>query len=72
MLTRWVPRVLSEANKQVRIACCRDLLTALQSRLTKHNLVIIDEKWFYCRGKQPGNTVGSWMSPDGDRRQTPV
>lgn len=72
MITKWVPHVLTEANKQMRITCCRDLLAALQLRLTKHNLVTIDEKWFYCRAKQPRNTVGSWMGPGGDRRQTAI
>ena len=38
---------------------------------THSNLVVIDEKCFYCRKIQPSNKIGSWICPGGDvRRQT--
>jgi len=72
MHTRWVPHSLSEQNKERRVECCRNLVTMLNSRIAKANMITIDEKWFYCRKLLPRNVVGSWIGPDGDRLQTAV
>lgn len=70
--TKWIPHTLSEHNKSVRVARCQDLLESLSSRLTKSNLVTVDEKFFYCRKLQPRNKIGIWIDPfgDDDIRQT--
>lgn len=70
--TRWVPHVLSDHNKAVRVERCTDLIEALAFRLTRNNLITIDEKWFYLRQLQPRNVIGSWVTPGGDeeRRKT--
>ena len=70
--TKWVPHTLSEANKAIRLTRCQDLMDSFSSRLTKSNLVTIDEKYFYCRNMQPRNVIGSWLGPWGDepRKQT--
>lgn len=68
--TKWVPHTITERNKIVRVERCRDLLESMASRLTKSNMVTIDEKFFYCRKLQPRNKIGSWIGPYGDVRQT--
>ena len=64
--SRWVPHQLSPQNKAVRSERCKDLLEQLKSRLTRKNLVTIDEKWIYMRNMNPRNTIGSWVTPGGD------
>lgn len=68
--TKWIPHTLTNANKAVRVARCTDMIETLESRLTKENLVTIDEKWFYARKIKPSNKIGSWVSPGGDVVQT--
>lgn len=72
MHTRWVPHVITEYHRQQRVECCTNMLQSFESRITKSNLVTIDEKWFYCRKMLPRNVIGSWIGPDGDRKQTAV
>lgn len=72
MHTRWVPHVLTQQNKDRRVECCENILTSVNSRIARANLITIDEKWFYCRKMLPRNVVGSWMGPYDDRRQTAV
>lgn len=69
--TAWVPHRLSEAQRQLRVERMQDMLEAFKSRLVKRNLVVVDEKWFFYRYLLPRQDIGSWMSPEGDRRQTP-
>lgn len=64
--TKWVPHTLSIANKALRVERCKDLSEALPTRLCKENLVTIDEKFFYLRNLNPRNTIGCWMTPEGD------
>lgn len=69
--TRWVPHTLSENNKAVRVERCQVLIDSMQSRLCMKNLVIVDEKLFYCRNMKPSHTYGTWVFPGGDVTQTP-
>lgn len=70
--TKWVPHTLSDHNKVTRVERCRDMLESFSSRITKANLVTIDEKFFYCRKVAARNKIGSWLSAGGDEplRQT--
>lgn len=70
--TRWVPHTLTDGNMAVRVERCHDMLESYSTRLTKANLVTVDEKVFYCRKLAPRNVIGNWLSADGDtqRRQT--
>lgn len=72
MHTRWVPHVISEHHRQQRVECCTNMMQSFESRITRSNLITIDEKWFYCRKMLPRNVVGSWVGPGGDRRKTAV
>ena len=72
MHTRWVLHVITEYHRQQRVECCTNMLQSFESRITKSNLVTIDEKWFYCRKMLPRNVIGSWIGPDGDQKQTAV
>ena len=48
------------------------MLEAFRNRNVVNNLIVVDEKWFYCRKLMPRNVIGSWISPDGDGHiQTP-
>ncbi len=64
--TRWVPHQLTPYNKAVRYERCQDMLEQMKSRLTRKNLITIDEKWIYLRNMNPCNTIGSWVTPGGD------
>lgn len=64
--TRWVPHTLTESNKLTRVERCIKMLETFNSRITKANLITIDEKWFYCRKLRPRNVIGAWLGPDGD------
>ena len=44
--TRWVPHVLNNYNKAVRVERCTDLIEALAFRQTRKNWITIDEKFF--------------------------
>ena len=66
------PHVITEYHRQQRVECCTNMLQSFESRITKSNLVTVDEKWFYCRRMLPRNVIGSWIGPDGDRKQTAV
>ena len=70
VLTRWIPYPVTEGRKAIRVERITDMLEALKSRVVAKNLVIIDEKWFYCRHLRPKNKIGSWISPSGDQIQT--
>lgn len=67
--TKWVPHTLSVQNKAVRVERCQELIQVMQSRLTKANLVTVDEKFFYLRNLKPKNTIGAWVQPFGDVEQ---
>ena len=64
--TRWVPHVLNNYNKAVRVEKCTDLIEALAFRQTRKKLITIDQKFFYLRHLQPRNVIGSWLTPGGD------
>lgn len=51
--TKWVPHVLTNRIRDLRVTCCENLIHDFNSRLTKKGLVTIDEKWFYCRKLRP-------------------
>jgi len=70
--TKWVPHTLSEANKVLRVARSEDLLVTYDSRLSRSNLVTIDEKCFYCRHLQPRNKIGNWLSETSAQGDEPV
>ena len=65
--TKWVPHILTERNKAIRMERCQNLIQSLNSRLGKSNLITIDEKFFYCRKLKPRNKIGSWVSASGDQ-----
>lgn len=60
--TKWVPHTLTEGNRASRVNICEELRVAYKSRLTRSNLVTIDEKFFYCRSLAPSNKIGNWLS----------
>ena len=68
---RWVPHELTDVQKEARVQCCEEMLTAHNARNTSRYTVVTDEKWFY--EKPLGNTATRrcWVSPQGDvKRQT--
>lgn len=67
-LTKWVPHTLSDGNKFLRVERCQELIDSFTSRISKSNLVTIDEKFFYCRKVKAKNRIGSWVSASGDER----
>ena len=66
MKTQWVPHQLTDAHRLLRVERCQDMLLAFRSRITKANLVNVDEKWLFARYLLPKNDVGSWVGPGGD------
>lgn len=62
---KWVPHVLTDFNKAVRVDRCNELIATMQSRLCKSNMVSVDEKWFYCRKLKPSNRIGTWLTEEG-------
>lgn len=63
---KWVPHNLSEANKEARVSCCTELIEKFTRRNIHRNLVVADEKWFFCRPVGCPQTRRSWCSADGD------
>ena len=66
---RWVPHLLSDDNKQERVARAKDFLAVLRSRrLLKEEkvLVVIDEKMLYHRAVGNKSCSHAWIGPDGD------
>ena len=71
-ITKWVPHTLTHFNKDTQVGCCNMMLEAFHNRNAVNNLIVVDEKWFYCRKLMPHNVIGSWVSPDSDGHiQTP-
>ena len=62
---RWVPHTLSLANKNARIACCRNIKEAFVRRNIHRDLIVVDEKWFYARPLGCPQTLRSWVPIDG-------
>jgi hypothetical protein len=60
---RWVPQILSEAQKATRVQCSQSLLTILREQQTRawHDIVTLDESWFdYSTDHEL-----IWLPPDG-------
>lgn len=68
---RWIPHVLTEKNKAVRVERAREILRVVDRRLMKEKLVVIDEKWVYFRSVRPKECNRAWVNEAGDRPQLP-
>jgi hypothetical protein len=63
---RWVPYTLTDVHKEKRVEDCHAILNCLSQRITKKNLIIIDEKQFFDRPLGCPTTRRSWVEPGGD------
>lgn len=70
--TKWVPHTLTERNRASRVAICEELRVIYASRLTRSNLVTIDEKFFYCRSLAPSNKIGNWLNETTAQGDDPI
>ena len=58
LCSRWIPHILTDDNKRIRVTCCQEMLNVYSARRAKENIVI-DEKWIYL---QKNATVTWWMA----------
>jgi hypothetical protein len=65
MMAKWVPYNLTERQKQNRVAGCRLLIAKLQARMSRRTLIVVDEKWVYCRQLSSPNNVRNWVPING-------
>ena len=67
---KWVPHMLTEANKERRVVVGRQVLNVLNRRISKR-LVVTDEKWIYHRNTPSSAHQHFWVDSGGDRPQQP-
>lgn len=69
---KWVPHLLTQANKENRVICCQELIVTLNKRNIQRYLLVIDEKWFYKTPFGNAQTRRSWqdVAAPGDQRPT--
>lgn len=62
LCARWIPYSLTDNHKRQRVQIGNELIDSLNG-----NVVVVDEKWLYCRPLPPIRQVREWVGPDGDR-----
>ena len=67
---KWVPHMLTEANKERRVVVGRQVLNVLNRRISKR-LVVTDEKWIYHRNNPSSAHQHFWVDSAGDRPRQP-
>ena len=58
---RWVPHVLTDEQRQKRVAECNDLLSHFERESSRRLTIITDEKWIFCRHLQSTHNMRSWI-----------
>lgn len=67
LCSRWVPHILTDDNKRIRVTCCQEMLNAYSPRRAKEKIIVIDEKWIYLRDVPPKECNRIWVNGPGDR-----
>lgn len=67
LCSRWVPHILTDNNKRIRVTCCQEMLNVYSARRAKEKIIVIDEKWIYLRNVPPKECNRVWVDGTGDR-----
>lgn len=67
LCSRWVPHILTDNNKRIRMTCCQEMLNAYSASKAKEKIIVIDEKWIYFRDVPPKEFNRAWVDGAGDR-----
>lgn len=70
---KWVPHVLSDANKQQRIECCRNLLDSYsrQPNAFLKAILTMDESWIYAFDILTRTESMEWVKDHQDLSKRP-
>lgn len=60
---RWVPRLLTPAQKELRVQCCRKLLRMTQNDDIVNHLVTVDETWIHHFDPESKVSSMEWRTP---------
>ena len=64
LASRWIPRQLTDAQKQKRVECCRENLKLLsEGKLRICDIFTGDESWIYHRKIESRQSSASWVKP---------
>jgi transposase len=66
-IARWIPHLLTDAQKAKRVDMCKEVLKVLRRRSSMSRIIVVDEKIVYHTPIGTKNTNAAWITPGGDQ-----
>lgn len=69
LTSRWIPHLLSDDNKKIRVALCNENLQKFnENKWRLCDIITGDESWFYLRNIKKKETNKSWVKKGEEAR----
>ena len=66
LMNTWVPYRLTDANKDLRMEVCEELLAMYHQNDFLMRLITVDECWIYWQNDEKSYHNRAWVTPGGD------